>query len=176
MKNLVALLALIVSSSSTFGLVLDQPLLTPNRPKPARPQVQHPQYQPQPQGPCAVGQGAAREVCELVNQIRQSQGLHALVLDPVMNQVALRYAQEMYSTGNFSHTGVRGDRPTDRLRAGGVRFRMAAENIAMNSRGARAVVTGWWNSDGHRRNMLSPRARRHGIGEYGRYWVHVFAD
>jgi uncharacterized protein YkwD len=81
----------------------------------------------------------------------------------------------------FDHAAPDGSRPWDRLRRGGVRFRSAAENIAVGYTDPAEVHDGWMHSPGHRRNRLRSRYKRAGVGLYlcnGRtaYWTEVFLD
>ena len=80
----------------------------------------------------------------------------------------------------FSHTGSDGSSPLDRIKRTGYSYRSAAENIAAGYRTAGDVVQGWYNSPGHRQNMLNCHLHEIGVayadgGSYGRYWTQVFA-
>lgn len=52
------------------------------------------------------------------------------------------------------------------------------ENIAMGYPTAEAVMDGWMNSDGHRKNILNSDFTKIGIGVYSSggtlYWVQLF--
>ena len=73
--------------------------------------------------------------------------------------------------GYFDHFSPEGKSHADRLRAAGVYFRCAAENIAFNHRGPKSVVNLWMGSTGHRRNILRDDLTKVGIGSYNRYYV-----
>jgi uncharacterized protein YkwD len=74
----------------------------------------------------------------------------------------------------FSHTNPEGQSPFDRLRAAGVTYTAAAENIAYGYPTAAAVLQGWRNSDGHRRNLENCEYTHHGVGLNSGKWVEVF--
>lgn len=104
---------------------------------------------------------AARRVVEQTNAFRQSEGRSALARDEVLEAAALEFARYMARTGRYGH-GADGRTPVERANAAGYEHCVVAENIAYqySSAGfetgalARALVEGWKNSPGHRRNML----------------------
>lgn len=111
-----------------------------------------------------------------INGFRAENGLPALRFDPVLDQVAERQARAMAARGDLSHS-VDGTLP-ERVRAYGYDVAAAAENIGWNYRSVPAVITGWKNSAGHRKNLLNPRVRDVGFaaaaGPNGEpYWALV---
>ena len=72
---------------------------------------------------------------------------------------ARQKSAEMASKGYFSHTSPTYGSPFDQMKANGVSYRSAAENIAMGQRTAEEVVKGWMESPGHRQNILTPIIR-----------------
>ena len=83
-------------------------------------------------------------------------------------------------SGNRS--GIRRDLRSgfDMLKAAGISYRTAGENIAKGQKNAEAVMNGWMNSAGHRSNILSSSYSRIGVG-YAEdkngtpLWVQIFA-
>ncbi len=115
----------------------------------------------------------------LLNQTRTRQGLGQLTLDPQASVVARQHGQDMCARRYFSHTTPEGRQPWDRLKAGGVRFRAAGENIAMGHPTPTDVHRGWMESQGHRENILRPVFTRVGLGLYvcrdgTPYWTQLF--
>ncbi|WP_246217931.1 CAP domain-containing protein [Jiella pacifica] len=111
-----------------------------------------------------------------INGFRAENGLPALRFDPLLDQVAERQARAMAARGDLSHS-VDGTLP-DRVRAYGYDVYAAAENLAWNYRSVPAVITGWKNSAGHRKNLLNPRVRDVGFaaaaGPKGEpYWALI---
>ncbi len=104
-----------------------------------------------------------------------------LVRDAKLDAAAQGHAEWMAKNGKMSHTqGWFGSGPADRVTAAGYRWRGVAENVAYGQRSEKEVVTAWYNSSGHRRNMQG-NYRHTGIGfAYGKngliYWVTVFAN
>lgn len=79
----------------------------------------------------------------------------------------------------FDHTNPDGKSPFDRMSAAGYQYRSAAENIAAGYRDAEAVVQGWMNSEGHRKNIMNCGLTEIGVGyatggKYGTYWTQNF--
>ena len=58
----------------------------------------------------------------------------------------------------------------------GITYRYAGENIAMGQRTPEEVVKAWMNSEGHRKNILSPNYNYIGVGyvAQGNYWTQEF--
>ncbi|MFA5246207.1 MAG: CAP domain-containing protein, partial [Pedobacter sp.] len=63
----------------------------------------------------------------------------------------------------FSHTSPTYGSPFDMIKAEGVSYRYAGENIAGNSTASRAM-TAWMQSEGHRANILNPNFTHIGLG------------
>ncbi len=128
---------------------------------------------------CTVPDGAAGMRSALVdasNAARADNGRNALEQDDTLARIAQDHACWMADTGNFSHKGEGGSTSADRARAAGYDYRFIAENIAFGQRTVDQVVSGWMQSRGHRKNLLSPDAAEIGIGiaanDNGRiYWV-----
>ncbi len=122
----------------------------------------------------------AQQVVDLTNQYRVAAGCAPLTVSPQLTAAAAAHSQDMATNNFFSHTGSDGSTPWQRIRRTGYSYSTAAENIAAGYRTAEQVVQGWYNSDGHRSNMLNCNLREIGVayadgGSYGRYWTQVFA-
>jgi uncharacterized protein YkwD len=138
-----------------------------------------PEPMPEPTPTACAGAEEAR-VIELVNAARTSMGLGTLRCDDAMARTARKHSVDMCMQGYFSHTGLDGSSPFDRMRREGVSFRTAGENIAWGQRTPEAVHDAWMNSSGHRANILNGAYGRIGVGYEacgGRaHWTQVFAD
>jgi uncharacterized protein YkwD len=100
---------------------------------------------------------------ELVNQERAANGLKPLALDPELTEVARRHSADMFARGYFAHDTPEGLDPFARMRAAGVRFEAAGENLALAPT-VQVAHTGLMNSQGHRANILQKAFGRVGIG------------
>jgi uncharacterized protein YkwD len=118
------------------------------------------------------------KVMTLLNAMRVRLGLGTLRLDKAATRVARAHSRDMCRRRYFAHRNPDGKMPWDRLKAGGVRFRAAGENIAAGQRTALAVHQDWNDSPGHRKNRLNRRYRRMGVGVFWcagvPYWTEVF--
>ncbi len=117
-----------------------------------------------------------QEVVRLVNVERAKYGLAALTEDWELSRVARYKSQDMRDRGYFSHTSPTYGSPFDMIRAFGLSYRAAGENIAMGYATPAAVVKGWMNSEGHRANILSKSFTKIGVGYVasGNYWTQMF--
>ncbi|NCC33122.1 MAG: CAP domain-containing protein [Chloroflexia bacterium] len=122
------------------------------------------------------------EVLAATNAYRVQAGCAPLTLSPLLATSAQRHTDDMASNNFVSHTGSDGSSPWDRIRATGYTYSRAAENIAAGYTCPLQVVEAWYNSDGHRGNMLNCALTEIGIGYthneaslYKYYWTQDFA-
>ena len=160
------------------------------------PGVQMPETESKPESGAGTGQGSGQEsgqgsgalqsgtrqaqVVRLVNQERAAAGLGSLDSDSQLAAVAQKKAEDMAKNGYFSHTSPTYGSAFDMLKAAGISYRTAGENIAKGQKTAEMVMNGWMNSSGHRANILSSGYTRIGVGyavDGGGtpYWVQIFA-
>ncbi len=105
------------------------------------------------------------EVVKLTNAERTRRGCGALRIDDRLVAAARVHSADMVKAGIFSHTGSDGSNFVAReVAAGYPRKGAAAENIAWGYRTPKAVVTGWMNSPGHRKNILNCSSIAVGVG------------
>lgn len=121
-----------------------------------------------------------QQAVALTNQYRTAAQCQPLKISAQLTSAASAHSQDMASHNFFSHTGSDGSLPWDRIRRTGYSYSSAGENIAAGYYTAESVVQGWYNSPGHRANMLNCNYTEIGIayadgGAYGRYWTQVFA-
>jgi len=121
------------------------------------------------------------EAFVLVNRERIDRGIDALVMDVALRALARDHSEDMLARDFFAHNNPEGESPFDRMRAAGIPFASAAENIAWNNFGSAAevAVDGWMNSQGHRNNILNPALTLTGMGVAGdavngHYFTQVF--
>jgi len=103
------------------------------------------------------------QMLDMVNAERSAAGLRPLAPDPELTEVARLHSADMFARGYFSHVTPDGADPFDRIRAAGVTFRTAGENLALAPT-LRIAHNGLMNSPGHRANILRPEFGRLGIG------------
>lgn len=147
-------------------------------PVPTPPTNPVPEVKPDPtpdQGQVSASQ-IEQAVLTLTNAERQKAGLKPLQMDDKLMKSARAKSADMASKNYFSHTSPTYGSPFDQMKANGITYRAAAENIAMGQRSAEEVVKGWMESPGHRQNILTPGFTHIGIGydARGNYWTQQF--
>lgn len=117
-----------------------------------------------------------REMFELTNKERVNNGLAPLQIEYDVSKVAREKSRDMATNGYFDHNSPVYGSPFDMMRAYGISYRAAGENIAMGQRTPNEVVQAWMNSPGHRANILNPSFTHIGVGyvEKGHYWTQQF--
>ena len=117
-----------------------------------------------------------QEVIRLVNAERAKYGLAALTEDWELSRVARYKSQDMHDNRYFAHSSPTYGTPFQMIRAFGLSYRTAGENIAMGYATPAAVVAGWMNSEGHRANILNSAYTKIGVGYVadGHYWTQQF--
>lgn len=116
----------------------------------------------------------ASEVINLVNQERAKAGLNALTEDKALSKMALDKAKDMYDNNYFDHTSPTYGSPFDMMKAYGINYSYAGENIAKGQRSPQEVMNSWMNSPGHRQNIMSPNFTKIGVAYYNGEWVQEF--
>lgn len=116
------------------------------------------------------------EVIRLVNEIRVQNGLKPLTANWELSRVARYKSQDMVDNRYFSHTSPTYGTPFQMIKAFGLSYRTAGENIAYGQRTPQAVVNAWMNSSGHRANILNSSYTQIGVGYVanGHYWTQMF--
>ncbi|GAA0077790.1 hypothetical protein UT300005_21680 [Clostridium sp. CTA-5] len=110
-------------------------------------------------------QGSAEnKILELMNQKRVEAGLKPLTMDNTLLQVARYKSDHMIQNNYFDHTNPDGTKWTNWLQAIGYKYTATAENIAYNTYDPVELFNQWWNSAGHRANMMSPSYTKVGVG------------
>ena len=112
----------------------------------------------------------------MTNVKRTQNGLRNLSANWELNRVAQYKAQDMRNKNYFSHTSPTYGSPFDMIRAFGISYRSAGENIAKGQTTPAQVVEAWWNSAGHRANILNSSYTQISVGYVadGKYWVQMF--
>ena len=130
------------------------------------------------------------EVLTLTNQ-RRAQGatcgttsyppVGPLTRNAQLTTAAREHAQDMGDNNYFSHDGLDGSTPFDRIQDAGFTGSPQGENIAAGQSTPAEVVNGWMNSQGHCKNIMLSSFKYLGVGYYytasGQYhhlWVQNF--
>jgi hypothetical protein len=114
--------------------------------------------------------GDAQPVLQLTNQYRQQQGLRALTLSSDLSSGCIEQAQLQKKCGTLAHFLNESCQPHDSSKG----YMRIAENIASGQGSPQAVMTSWYNSPGHQRNILTPSHSSLGVGRVGNEWCQRF--
>lgn len=116
------------------------------------------------------------EVVRLVNEARAQNGLKPLAANWELSRVARYKSEDMVKNGYFSHNSPTYGTPFQMIKAFGLSYRTAGENIAYGQKTPQAVVNAWINSSGHRANILNASYTQIGVGYVagGNYWTQMF--
>lgn len=107
----------------------------------------------------------------LLNDERLDGGVREVVQNEILTEVALAHATDMEVNDYLSHTGLDGSSAGDRADAAGYDWNFIAENIARGFTTETGVMQGWMASEGHRENILDPRAEDFGLARVDDTWV-----
>lgn len=156
-----------------------EPAPTP-QPSPApepEPSEPAPEPEPDPAQPLADPEMEGAMVA-LVNQERAKAGLAPLVVDSRLTELARMKSADMVINDYFSHTSPTYGSPFDMMKAAGVSYRIAGENLAGAPTTAMAH-DGLMQSTGHRANILREAFTHVGVGvvaggPYGYIFTQLF--
>ena len=122
--------------------------------------------------------GAERQMFDLVNEERAAVGLSALIWDDRLLPIARQHSEEMFRLKYFAHQSPVSGSPFDRLKAAGIKYTRAGENLAY-AQSVSVAHRGLMQSQGHRENILRPEFTHIAIGvitagPYGRMFTQMF--
>ena len=100
----------------------------------------------------------------LTNGLRAINGLKKLEYCSTASNVARAHSADMGERNYFDHKNPEGLRSSDRLTAAGINWRACGENIAAGYPDPYDMANGWYNSEGHRKNILNSNYSHLGIG------------
>ncbi len=94
-------------------------------------------------------------------------GLAAVEWDVHLAEASRLHSEDMRDNNYFSHTGLDGSSPWERVSRTEFRGQPRGENIASGYRSATGAVQGWINSPGHCVNIMNPQVNVMGYGSAG---------
>ena len=169
------------TSATGFNQAVQNPVAAkPVAQKPAETTTQPVAQKPAASAPATQQSGSVssieQQVLTLTNQERAKGGLKPLATDAAVMNTARAKSADMSKNNYFSHTSPTLGSPFDQMKAKGIQYKAAAENIAMGQKTAAEVVKGWMESPGHRANIMNGNYTHIGIGydANGNYWTQQF--
>ncbi|WP_238915156.1 CAP domain-containing protein [Clostridium sp. YIM B02555] len=112
----------------------------------------------------SIQEAAENKILELMNQKRNEAGLSLLVLDNTLVKIARYKSNHMIQNDYFDHTTPIGENWTNWLEVINYKYTTTGENIAYNNYDSFELFNQWWNSPGHRANMMNASYTKVGIG------------
>ncbi len=100
----------------------------------------------------------------LTNGLRAINGVPVLKYCATASKVARGHSTDMATRNYFAHQNPEGKTPGNRLDNGGVNWTACSENIVAGYYDPYAIANGWYNSEGHRKNILNSKYKYLGIG------------
>jgi hypothetical protein len=111
------------------------------------------------------------DVMRLINEERTGRNMVGLKTDERLIAAASIKSNDMLEKNYFSHTDPSGQYVWPIVEAQGYKpYKALGENLAMDFRDAKAMVTAWMNSPTHRSNILNEAFEEQGVSSaYGLY-------
>lgn len=100
----------------------------------------------------------------LTNGLRAINGVKKLAYCSNASAVARAHSADMGARNYFDHVNPEGHNSAARLTAAGIEWWACAENIAARCPDPYDMANGWYNSAGHRKNILNSNYTHLGIG------------
>jgi len=122
---------------------------------------------------------------QLVNDVRKKGCIcGSTVMPPVgvvawndqLAKAAYGHSVDMNTHDYFSHTGLDGSTPGQRITAEGYRWSAYGENIAEGYSTEQIVMNAWLSSEGHCKNIMDGGFKDMGVGRDGNYWTQDFGS
>ena len=160
------------SSSSLPSLPLPHIPSHPSHPsKPSVPSQPSKPAQPQPGAHNKADAAKLNQIVEETNKLRKQHGLAPVKRDGNLDKVSQNWANHLAHIDELNHRPQFWTKYPNYLNRGG------SENIlqAWNDYSAHDLVQIWYNSPGHRANMLSPKAKSLGVGMATRHDGKLYA-
>ena len=104
----------------------------------------------------------AYEMLIYINLLRTENGLEPLVISEELTSAAVIRAEECQE--RFEHIRPDGSSCFTILSEMGIPFMSTGENIAIGQPDVLSVMQAWWNSEGHRNNILNSSFQAVGVG------------
>jgi len=122
----------------------------------------------------AIARDGTRQLLTLINEARRKKRRPALQIDPRLILAARDHSGSMAEHHYFSHQGRDGQYFQTRMARRGYPQSTSGENLAI-SPDAVTTFNMWWESQGHRKNMMRKKFTRVGIFRTANYWTANFS-
>lgn len=122
---------------------------------------------------------------QLVNDVRRSgctcgstvmPAVGAVIWNDQLAKAAYDHSVDMNTQDYFSHTGLDGRDPGQRITTAGYHWSSWGENIAQGYSTEQLVMNAWLSSEGHCKNIMNGGFNDMGVGRDGNYWTQDFGS
>lgn len=107
--------------------------------------------------------GQERLLFHTTNALRAINGLYALEYCEKASECVRKHCKDMSARSYFSHDTPEGITSSQRMKNSGIEFTSCGENLAAGYLDAFGIADGWYNSSGHRKNVLDTKFRYLGV-------------
>ncbi|KXN66553.1 SCP-like extracellular, partial [Conidiobolus coronatus NRRL 28638] len=83
------------------------------------------------------------------------------------------HSKDQFAQGKMTHSGSDKSSVKQRADRAGYKWKSIGENVAHNQKNEYEVTQAWWDSPGHRKNMMNGKFVNVGFGYYKGYWTEV---
>lgn len=104
-----------------------------------------------------------KNIIQLVNKERFSQGLDVLTENSILDKAAQNKLSDMIEKNYFAHTSPEGLSPWHWIEKNGYDYQYAGENLAVNFTSAEDQHKAWMASATHRKNILNSSYKEIGV-------------
>jgi uncharacterized protein YkwD len=125
-------------------------------------------------GACGTMNPVACQMFQMMNIVRQQNGLQALIPNSNCTAAAQSHSKDMLTNAILSHLSSNGMTAKDRLNMFGVNGAWAENIIKGSSLSPEQALQTLLNSTGHKKNILSPLFTSGGIGFVNGYFTQCF--
>lgn len=108
--------------------------------------------------------GQERLIFHTTNALRAINGVSALEYSDEAADCVRNHCKDMSARNYFSHDTPEGVTSAQRMKKCGIEYMKCGENLAAGRQDAFGLVDGWYNSSGHRRNLLEKDFDYVGVG------------
>lgn len=105
----------------------------------------------------------SQQVIALTNEDRAALGLEPVQADAQLMQAAMDKARDMFEKGYWDHYGPNGETPWQFIRAEGIQYTVAGENLGKGFSDVNKLNQAWLNSPAHRANIVKPEFNEIGV-------------
>ena len=120
--------------------------------------------------------GQERLIFYTTNAVRAINRLYPLEYSATASDCVREHCADMSEKDYFSHDSKNGMTSAQRMKKSGIDYTICGENLAAGYEDAFGMVDGWYNSSGHRKNLLDSEFLYLGVGVvYGNESYNIYA-